>query len=234
MHKKLWCSSVFTVFWVLITLWWPLGSSAPLVRYLPSRSNLVITPWCTPLQPPILQYHNIILFCCLSVRPRQRLTNNWTKFWQFICSYLFLCQCCCQLFYFWSASVNSSFMAQQPAASSLLYFACMGRIELSGLAKMFLSSQPPQRPSLIPSLLSLPPVNKLEGHPFGCFVLDLGWKLLLCIIFFVSNLNNFLCPQSCLCRPQLKLCKLFSDGPLSTNNSEWVRLMWCWYNHCFM
>ena len=120
MHKKLWCSSVFTVFWVLITLWWPLGSSAPLVRYLPSRSNLVITPWCTPLQPPILQYHNIILFCCLSVRPRQRLTNNWTKFWQFICSYLFLCQCCCQLFYFWSASVNSSFMAQQPAASCIL------------------------------------------------------------------------------------------------------------------
>ena len=119
MHKKLWCSSVFTVFWVLITLWWPLGSSAPLVRYLPSRSNLVITPWCTPLQPPILQYHNIILFCCLSVRPRQRLTNNWTKFWQFICSYLFLCQCCCQLFYFWSASVNSSFMARQQPAVEL-------------------------------------------------------------------------------------------------------------------
>ena len=146
MHKKLWCSSVFTVFWVLITLWWPLGSSAPLVRDI-CQAELTWLLHHSALHSSHRYYNITILFCfavCLSaVRPSQWLTNNWTKFWQFICSYLFLCQCCCQLFYFWSASVNSSFMARQPSSQGLLYFACMAELSWADWPKCFCPANPP-------------------------------------------------------------------------------------------
>ena len=129
------------------------------------------------------RYYNItILFCFAvslsAVRPSQWLTNNWTKFWQFICSYLFLCQCCCQLFYFWSASVNSSFMARQPSSQGLLYFACMAELSWADWPKCFCPANPTSDSPWfhLPSLLSPRPINKLKGHPFGCFALDLGWK----------------------------------------------------------
>ena len=66
--------------------------------------------------------------------------------------------------------------AQQPGPP---VFCLHGRIELSGLAKMFLPSQPHQRLSLIPSSITIiaSPSQQTEGHPFGCFALDLGRKV---------------------------------------------------------
>ena len=128
------------------------------------------------------RYYNItILFCfavCLSaVRPSQWLTNNWTKFWQFICSYLFLCQCCCQLFYFWSASVNSSFMARQPSSQGLLYFACMAELSWADWPKCFCPANPPATlPDSITTLLSpcSLPSQRTWGPPFWLFCARFG------------------------------------------------------------
>ena len=84
-------------------------------------------------------------------------------------------------------------------------FCLHGRIELSGLAKMFLPSQPHQRLSLTPSLLSPRSVNELEGHPFGCFALDLGWKVASLHYILWVKFEQFFMPSELLVPTSTKI-----------------------------